>query len=329
MKPKKVIISGVLSPASLSFNGQEIEQSTQSYEGLILNNKEVEIQETSGLKLFYVATAESTYDLKWKVSGDKTKDILRIDYPSVEEFFYKDNVIYLKFNSVTKSVLLDSENMEIKDSKLIYPIKNIKQWIADVHTLELFSSQKTSQIYNFDVKAYKNILLTRQSWIFYRGDGPFYANNGSDSFGIGYRLQDENDRSREYILSYARATDKYPVFNGNENSMTQESLEFRYRYGINPFFTNKNEIDYKRLTLGGQADLVYYKYISTYPTGMGNMNPTTDETLIYLMGGFFVRWEPIQYKNFGLVLGFDINIFRTEAEAADRENKFLGVSYDF
>ena len=113
-KTKSAIISGILAPASLSFNGQEIEQSAESYQALLLNDAEVRITEVGGLKTFYVTADKRSIDLKWKKANAETKVILKVEYPTITEMKLIRNNIFFKFNTVTNEARLDTQNIKCK-----------------------------------------------------------------------------------------------------------------------------------------------------------------------------------------------------------------------
>lgn len=329
-KPKRSVISGVLNPASLSFNGQEIYQSQNSFEALLLNEKLVPTIEAGGLKSFYLDVEESSIDLKWKKSETELIPILKIEYPAITDLEYNKNKIRFKFNGTTKEVLLDSEKLQIIDDRAEYKIENVAQWLNEVHVLELASDKKTSQIYNLDLKLKRSDLLTLKNWEFTESDAPFWGNGRPSSFGLGYRIQDENRNSFEYIFSVALVNYTMSYFSGGSgNSITQSALQGKVRYGYNPFETNSGEISLKRVTLGASSELIHYKRRSTFVTSVDGINADNVD-LVFLQGGFFIRWEPLQYDKYGLFFCLDQRIWYTlPTIESDSTNKFVGFSYYF
>lgn len=329
-KTKKSVISGVLNPASLSFNGKEIDQSQNSYQALLLNGKEVPILDVSGLKSFYLEVNDAEIELKWKKSENETIPLLNLEYPTLQSLRLLKNKIEINLDSITKEVYFDSQKLLISGATAEYQIENINQWVGLVHTIELVSTKNTSQYYNLDPKQIKNEVLTFESWEYVKGDPPFWGNLHPSSFGLGYRIQYEDQRSLEYILSFAQANYEMPFFSdGSKNAVTQEAFQSKIRYGYNPMETNLGDINYKRLTLGVQSEIINYRRRSTFSTWMDGLN--SDKVDIwYLQGGFFFRWEPLQYWNCGIFFSLDIRVFRTQYNInGDNDNKTLGLTYSF
>lgn len=332
-KTKAAVISGVLAPASLSFNGQEIEQSSESYEALLLNGQEVSITEVGGLKTFYLSVDKSSIDLKWKKASGETKAILKIDYPAVEEMRLLNNDIVFKFNTVTTDAVLDTKNIKIVDSAFKYPIENLSQWLADVHTLELTSAQKSSQMYNIDFQDQKSDLLTNKTWTLYHGNAPFYSSGDFNVVGLGYRKQDENLRSWEFVTLYGKKTYNQCCyyFNGSpaDNIVEQSVLEFKTRYGYNPFSTNFGDFSFKRLTVGLQGEVFNYRRHSTFQSYFDGYN--TDEVdQWFINAGLFFRWEPLQYGQFGFSINVDFNLHKSQLQInRDSDIMYLGLSYTY
>ena len=333
VKKKAAIISGILAPASLSFNGQEIEQSSESYEALLLNDEEVKITEVGELKTFYVTVDKSLIDLQWKKANAEKKAILKIQYPAISEMHLIKNNIFFKFNALTTGATLDTQNLKIVDSAISFPVENLKQWLEDVHSMELTSTQKSSQIYNLDFQEIKADVLTNQTWTLYRGKAPFYANGNVEAIGIGYRVQTENLRSSEFIISYSKANYDQCCFYFNNNStfntVDQRAFEFKFRSGWNPFVTNFGDINYKRLTIGLQGEALNYKRNSTFQTSMDGFNSDHVDQWFF-SGGPFFKWEPLQLDHFGFSFNFDFKLIRSSFELnRDGDMEYLGLSYTF
>lgn len=330
VQSKRAVISGVLNPASLSFNGEEIYQGNESFAGLLLNDKRVETKEVSGLQTFYLNIEDSSIDLKWEKSDHETKPILKIDYPSLTELKFNRNKLNLKFNSFTSVARLDSIELPLKDQKTDFKIENVNTWMDEIHTLELTSPKKTSQLYNLDFKSFKNELLSYTSWIFYSGESTIPANKTADSYGIGYRKQNENRRSLEYSIHYGEVSYDLPDYSGSGfyNSAWQSGLEFRFRYGWNPFYTNLGEFSFKRVTIGLQTNLVNYKRRSNTTTSFDSFY-TEQVNVVYAMGGLNIRLEPLQYDRFSFIFNLDFNMFRTlNLNRGDMDKVLLGFAYN-
>ena len=332
-KTKSAIISGILAPASLSFNGQEIEQSAESYEALLLNDEEVKTTEVGGLKTFYVTVDKSSIDLKWKKANAQTKIILKIEYPTITEMKLIRNNIFFKFNTVTNNVSLDTQNAQVVDSAFTFPVENLRQWLEDVHTIELTSTQKLSQIYNLDFQELKADLLTNRTWTLYHGQAPFYANGNVDVVGLGYRTQFENLRSLEFVVSYGKTTYQQCCFfyNGDPspNTVDQSALELKTRFGTNPFVTNYGDFNYKRLTFGLQGEAFNYQRKSTFQTNMDGYN-SDHVNQWFFNGGLFFKWEPLQYDHFGLSINADFNLIKSSLQVNQESDlHYLGLSYTF
>ena len=329
-KPKHGVISGVLSPASLSFNGKEIYQSSDSFEALLLNDQLVPTTDSAGFKTIYLEIEDTSIDLKWKKHNGEIVPLLKIEYPSVTQMNFVNNKIIFKFNTITSEARLDSENLKLSGKTAQFTAEHISNWFSETHTLELFSEKKTSQIYNLNFNAYKNELLTIKSWSFYRGDAPFFSNENSDAYGFGFRTQYESRRSLEYIFSFSQSTySNLNFFPGSMNNITQNALLSQIKYGMNPFDTNLGDINYKRVTLGLQAEVIRYSRHATFATNIDGVNSDKAE-IWYAQGGGFFRWEPMQYENYGLALGLEFRILRTQADVSrDGDRKFLGLTYNY
>lgn len=325
---KKTVVSGTLNPASLSVNGQEVTQGPESYNDILINGSPAKINEVSGLKTFYEVVEGDQINLKWQMQGADTKDILTVSYPSVKEMIFKDNKLVLRFNELTKKIRYDGQEFEIQDPTVI-PITDTERWVTEPHTLELLADKNVSQIYNLDFKSIRTKMLTHSSWNLYTGDAPFQANDRPQMIGAGARVLDEKNFSREVMLAAAKT--HYGL--GPQpytNEVTQQAILLEFRMGYNPFKTNLGTIDYKRLTLGLQVGVVNYQRESPFSTGgMDGYDDTKVDTW-FNQGGFFFRWEPLQYKDFGFIIHMNQRVFISQSNiGSDSNAHYFGLSYYF
>jgi hypothetical protein len=322
---RKSIISGVLNPASLSINGQELQQSNNSYSGLLINGTEAKIKEVSGLKTFYEIIEGDSLDLKWKTESS-TIDIVKIAYPAVEDMELVHDEFHIKFNSLTQKALYDGKPLDVNNARVEVPSANA--WIDEPHTLELFDEKNISRLYNLDFRQYKTDLLTSTSWSLVVGDAPFSANVKPTAFGVGARILNERNYSHDFLFAAAKVN----YFLGDppsNNEATQETIELKYRWGYNPYMTNSGDVDLKRVTVGLFGALYHYNRTTTFPTSMDGFNGSTADTW-FLKSGFSVRWEPTQFGNFGAGIQFDFSIYRSNRDiSSDKDMKYFFLSYYF
>lgn len=323
----KTIVSGTLNPASLSVNGQEVVQSSDFYAGLIINGEAAKINEVSGLKTFYEVVEGDRITLLWKFENGTTKDILTVSYPSIKEMYYQDNALVMRFNEQTRKVRYDGQEIDLKDP-IVIPIEDTEQWLNEPHSLELSADKNVSLIYNLDFKSIRSQMLNLRSWVLYSGEPPFSANVRPQMLGAGVRLLNENNFSRELMVAAAKTTYGMgsPPFT---NEATQQAALIEFRYGYNPFKTNLGTLDYRRFTFGLQAALVNYTRESTFPSFMDGYNDTKVNTW-FNQGGFFLRWEPLQYKDYGLLIHINHRVFRSQDSiGSDSTTHSFGLAYYF
>lgn len=328
-KAKESVISGILNPASLSYNGNEIVQSRDWFSGLLLNGKSVPITEGSGFDSFYVVTSEATVDLRW-VKPDGTQVFAyHIEDPGVTELVLDRNQLHFSFNQKTASALLDNEKLIIEASQADFTVEALAKWLTEPHTLEVSDAEKkTSRIYNLDLRELRSELLTKRSISVAKMDAPFWAMQRPASFGVGMRTQFENQQSTEYIVGLAGSEyDQSYFFNGPSNHIKQAALQLRYRYGYNPFDSNWGDINYKRVTVGGQASLVYYWRQAEFDTSIDGIFSKNVQQLNG-SAGIFVRWEPLQWHEWGLAFGFDPRIIRSNySNGGDGDDPYIALTY--
>jgi len=327
-KKKKTIVSGTLNPASLSVNGQEISQSTDSYSELLINGSSAKINEVSGLKTFYEVVEGDQIALQWQTPAGDKKDILTVAYPSVKAMTFKDNTLVLRFNELTRRVRYDGQELELKDPTVV-PVKDTERWVSEPHTLELSADKNVSLIYNLDFKSVRTTLLTQTSWAIYSGDAPFSANVRPPLIGAGARILDEKNFSRELFAGGVKTSyDVGPA--GSTSPVTQQAIIVEFRWGYNPFRSDPGTVDYKRLTFGLQSAVVNYKRESQWPMGMdGYYNDTKVDTW-FTQGGLFWRWEPVQYKDFGFILHLNQRVFKSQDNiSSDNSSHYFGLAYYF
>lgn len=328
LQKKQSVISGVLNPGSVSFNGQEIYNGKDNFSALLINKVPVKITEVSGLKTFYMTTDESSLELEWQAADGSTRSILKVQYPALTEFKTDANQLYVKFNEHVSAASLDSKAIDIKSNTV--EIDNFKTWVNETHTLELFSGKNTGQIYNLDFKNMKSEMLTNFSLSFSVGDAPFSANIKPTAFGLNFRLLNENNISTDIGVYLAEV--KYEAGNtGSGNNIRQNTGQLKGRYGYNPFDADFGGFSYKRLTFGVQSEAVYYKRESEFINNFDGLNGDKVD-IWFLQGGPFFRFEPYQFKtqpaDFGIFINFDFRIFRTYQDlSGDGDIKSLGLSY--
>ncbi len=324
IQKKQFVISGLLNPGSISFNGQEIFNGKENFEALLVNKKPVDIKIVAGLKTFYFLTEESSINLEWQQSDGQIRQVLAVEYPALLEFKTDASLLKFKFNSQVSEARLDS--VKINLSEPTYEVENFKQWVQQVHTLELDSNKNTSQIYNLNLASIKKDLLTTKSISYYIGDAPFSANKKPTAFGLSKRVMDENNISIDYGIYYS--TVSFDMGFGNlTNGITQSTSQFKARYGYNPYDVNFGGFSFRRLTFGVQAEIINYKRTSDFATNIEGIN-TTNVDFWYAQAGPFFRWEPYQYNRWGVFINFDLQILRTQQNlSSDGEAKYFGLSY--
>ncbi len=347
---KQSVISGVLNPGSLSFNGQEVYNGSESFAALLINKVPVQIKAVGGLKTFYFMTDETSLQLEWKTlsgqaisvinqkavgltefkrNSDKIyykseEQIFRVQHPALTEFKTDGNNLYLKYNEHVAAARLDLKKLDLQDAS--YKIENFKEWLETSHTLELTAADNIGQIYNLDFRNLKNELLTTKSIAYSFGDSGFSSHEKPAAIGISWRHFKENQMSYETGLFVSNIYYEMPY--GSLINKTKQSMwQLKSRIGYNPFYTNFGEWNYKRLTFGVVGEVINYNRESDYPTGLeGSMVDRFD--IWYLQGGPFFRWEPLQYKKWGVFFNFDVRIFRTnESVSSDGDVKSIGFSY--
>lgn len=325
---KKTIISGVLNPPSISVNGSEIPQKNANYTALFINNSEVKTTEVSGLQTFYEVVEGDQVLLQWKTKKNEFVNVLDFSYPAVTKMELQHTEFVMQFNDKTKKAKYDGEDIDVKNPAIKVP--TTLNWIETPHTLELLSEENIGRIYNLDFSKYKDDLLTMTSWSLSLGDPPLQGNNRPTILGVSSRVLNKKNYSHEVFAGVART--EYVVGEGMPwaDNIEQRILEFKYKLGYNPFQTNSGDINYRRVTLGLHASLINYHRKSSYATvWLDGYNETSADTW-FNQGGYFVRWEPLQYKNFGLFISIDHRVFRSQNSIhADSTLATFGFSYYF
>ena len=83
---KQSVISGVLNPGSLSFNGQEVYNGSESFAALLINKVPVQIKAVGGLKTFYFMTDETSLQLEWKTLSGQIISVINQKAVGLIEF---------------------------------------------------------------------------------------------------------------------------------------------------------------------------------------------------------------------------------------------------
>ncbi|MGZ6486522.1 MAG: hypothetical protein ACXWQQ_08295 [Pseudobdellovibrio sp.] len=325
IEKKQAIISGSLNPAALSFNGQEIYQGKESYLGILLNDKEIQTTDVGGLKTFYTTTDSDTVELKWKLGNNETKSIAKFEYPALADMAYKKNEIKFEFNAAVQEAKIDSDAIQNGS----YKVENLNKWLSESHTLELTSKEKNSQIYNLNFKNLRQEILTKKSWILKTSEAPFWANGHGTEPEAGIRSYDLNRISREFAMSGYSKSYAMGWSGPQVSNINQQAVTLKYRYGYNPFETNPDDFNYKRVTVGLVGEFTYYHRNSDTDTSVdGYFQKTVDHS--FVRGGIFLRFEPYYYDNFGFFFNWDIRLYKSTSSIGSRDdNKGLGVSYNF
>lgn len=324
LQQKESVISGVLNPGSVSFNGQEIFYGKENYAALLINKVPVKINSVSGLQTFYVSTDETSLELEWETRDGKHVPILKVEYPALTDFSTDGNFLRFKFNEHVSSAQLDSKEVNLHESAV--RIDNFKNWLGETHALELLSKKNVGQIYNLNFSSMRSDLLTAKSLSLSVGDSVFSANIKPTAVGASIRFLTEDNFSWEAGI-YLAKVDYVMGFGSSVNNVTQNAGEFKGRYGYNPFYTNPSGLSFKRVTLGAQSEVINYRRKSDFASTIDGRNTDTVD-IWFLQGGFFIRYEPLQYKEWGVFLNFDFKVFRTEENiSGDGDTKLIGLSY--
>lgn len=325
---KKTIISGVLNPPSISVNGSELPQKSAEYSALLINNDEVKTTDVSGLKTFYEVVEGDQVSLQWRTNKNALVPVLDFSYPAVTKMELMHTEFVMQFNDKTKKAKYDGEDVNVKNPTIKVP--STLSWIETPHTLELLSEENIGRIYNLDFSKYKEDLLTMTSWSISRGDPPLQGYNRPSIIGVSSRVLNKKNYSHELFAGVAHT--EYVVGAGTPwaGTIEQRIFELKYKFGYNPFQTNSGDINYRRVTLGLHASLINYHRTSNYMTvWLDGYNDTKADTW-FNQGGYFVRWEPLQYKNFGLFISLDHRVFRSQNSIhSDSTLATFGVSYYF
>ena len=324
LQQKQSVISGVLNPGSVSFNGQEIFNGKENYTALLINKVPVKMSSVSGLQTFYVSTDETSLELEWETREGKHVPILKVEYPAITDFSTDGNYLRFKFNEYVNSAQLDSKDVNLQESSV--KIDNFKTWLGETHALELLSKNNVGKIYNLNFASIKSDLLTAKSLSVSVGDPVFSANVRPTAFGASLRFLNEDNFSWEAGI-YLAKVDYAMGFGSSVNNVTQNTGQLKGRYGYNPFYANPSGFSFKRVTLGVQSEVINYRRKSDFPSMIDGRNVDTVD-FWYAQGGYFFRLEPMQFKEWGLFLNFDFRVFSTEAEiSGDRDAKTIGLSY--
>ncbi len=324
LQQKQSVISGVLNPGSISFNGQEIYNGKENFAALLINNVPVKTNSASGLQTFYVSTDETSIELEWQTTAGKKISILKVEYPALTAFSTNGNRLHFKFNEQVNTAQLDSKEINLQESSV--KIENFKTWLSEVHALELTSKNNVGQIYNLNFSPIKSDLLTAKSLSVSIADPVFSANIRPTAFGASIRFLYENNFSWEAGIYLTRI--EYEMgFTGSGNAVVQSTGQLKGRYGYNPFYANPGAFSFKRLTFGLESEIINYNRKSEFVSNIDGRN-TDLVNIWYLQGGCFFRWEPVQFKSWGLFLNFDFRIFSTESDIfGDKDIKAFGLSY--
>ena len=326
-KLKKTVVSGVLSPASVSVNGNEVFQSNnESYEALLINGTEAKTTDVGGLITFYEVAEGDKIELKWLRKDGSTQNIISLAYPAVTDMKFEHDRLLISFNELTKSAKFNTQVLNVPQAQV--PVSSVKQWFSEPHTLELTSTDKVSQIYNLDFSDYQKEMLTDVSWSFYFGDPPFSGNQKPLMIGAGARVSDETGISKEIAMVlgkvFWRSGDS---FSGSE--VSQEAVQIKYRHAYSPFEFEPTGFSYKRWSFGAFAEIVNYKRDSPYEMSFDGYNQKFVDVW-YLQGGFSFRFEPYRYKDYGVCLQFDVQMAKTSvAFSSDKDMKYIGLTYYF
>lgn len=326
LQKKQSVISGVLNPGSVSFNGQEIYNKNENFAALLINQVPVKTRSVMGLETFHVSTDETSLVLEWLTHDGKTLPLLKVSYPAVTKFSTDTSKLYFKFNEFVSQARIDSTDIDLQSG--IFPIDNFKKWIDDSHSFELLSQSNTGQIYNLDFKSLKTELLTQKSLTLSTGEGPFSANMKPTAFGVSLRILNENNVSYECAVFVSQVM--YTVGTApSTNRIMQAAGQLKGRAGYNPYDTNFGGFSFKRITLGLQAEVINYKRESEFVIWIDGQFTTVVDTL-YFQAGTFIRWEPYQQKNWGVFFNFDsTQIGANSGLSSNWDTKTFGVAYYF
>lgn len=325
---KKTIISGVLKPPSISVNGSEIPQKNANYSAVLINNNEVKTTDVGGLKTFYEVVEGDQVLLQWKTNKNALVRILDFSYPAVTKMELQHTEFVMQFNDKTKKVKYDGEDIDVKDPTIKVPAT--LSWIETPHTLELLSEENIGRIYNLDFSKYKEDLLTMTSWSLSRGDSPLRGNNRPSILGVSSRVLNQKNYSHEVFAGVAKT--EYMMGAGTTwaENIEQRIFELKYKFGYNPFQTNSGDFNYRRVTIGLQGSLINYRRHSNYELVWLDGYNNTSVDIWFNQGGYFVRFEPFQYKNFGFSLAFDHRVFRSQQTIhSDSTLSTFAISYYF
>lgn len=326
LQKKQSVISGVLNPGSVSFNGQEIFNKNENYKALLINKKPVTTKSVMGLETFHVSSDESTLVLEWLTHDGKTLPLLKVSFPAVTEFNTDSGSLFFGFNEFVTGARLDSTEIDLQKGTL--PIDNFKSWIDSVHTFELRGENNAGQIFNLDFQALKDEILTQKSLTFSTGDGPFSANEKPTAVGVSLRILKENNVSYECAIHVAQV--KYVMGTPpSSNPVTQATGQLKGRAGYNPFDSNYGGFSFKRWTLGLQAEVINYKRESEFASMIDGQDTALVNTL-YFQAGSFIRWEPYQQEDWGVFFNLDLTQMGTNLGLSHNwDIKTFGIAYYF
>lgn len=325
LNEKHSVISGVLNPGSVSFNGREIYNGKENFSALLINNVPVKINSVSGLQTFYQTTLETSLELEWQTLDGKVRPLLKIENPAVTAFKTDGDKLYLRFTDSVSAAKLDSKDIDLKEPQL--RLDNFKNWMSETHSLELFSKNNNGQIYNLDFKNIRSDLLTSKSLSLATSDGPFSGNIKPQSVGMSIRILDEKSFSYDFGIFLSRVD--YEMGSGNAvNRVTQSAGELKFHFGYNPFDANSGGLNIRRLTLGVQTDLINYRRKSDFSAPYLDGINSAEGDFWFLQGGAFFRWEPLQYKDVGFFITLEFRNFRTSTMVTNDEMvKTIGLTY--
>lgn len=325
VEKKQFILAGTINPPSISLNGQQLNAPNGAFKNLYVNSKLVPITVTENLKSFYHSVESDSISLDWeKLNGEKT-NFLNLQFPSLTRVTTNGYQLQWNFSESVTKAKLDAEDISLE--KPVTPMQNIKKWVKNPHVLELSSPNNMSQIYQLDFSSYQRELFRRYSASYSLGEPSFNAFWESVSSGFSAAIHYEDDRYLDINYYYS---EKDRTFDSGSTTrpINQKLYELKSRYGYQLFNSNWNDFDLFRLTFGFQGQISRYLRTSTITDSFdGYTSDKVDSS--YAVVGAFSRWEPLQYKNFGVSVTIDFPLYATLGTSRISTAAYFSLNYYF
>lgn len=293
-----VVLAGTLAPATLSVNGNPVSIRGETARALKLNGASVETH-TDDVHSFHLTSDAGVLELSWTWDEGRSERIARLSYPAIDAMTVSPAEAKIRVNESTRSLSADGVEIPLSDGTGRIEINSISTWLAAEHSLELKDAEGGSRLYTLGMEGVKDDVLS--DW-----DLGFGITGSASGTGKAYQVELRRAWPSRWSAAVAPTVaflTEDPTPTGG--TFTRNAYELKLRGGYDPFHSGLNWIDPRRLTLG-LVFVPFVDYISETNSGFAPPSTTTFHAEL----GWFFRFEPFRWKDFGIVANMDIFAIR-------------------